>query len=208
MKRYYHRNYYSRGNSDFSLRQYFQNILQALAGLVALVILGYILPVYFYIIEHPVLLIPVGIGVVIIAVWIYFYRDHKKKIRMRAMTRFSEVMKLDWREFEEFVAEILKEKWFHTILWVGIRDGWVDVTATLWDKKFFVQCKHYREDSISVEKIRELHGVMTGELIPVWGIFVTTTWFTPDSVSEAKKYGIDLWDRNYLIKYIENKRQS
>ena len=29
---------------------------------------------------------------------------------MRAMTRFSELMKLDWREFEEFVADILKQK--------------------------------------------------------------------------------------------------
>lgn len=208
MKRYYHRKYYSRGSSDFSFQQYFQNILQAVAGLVGLVIFAYIFPAYIYVIDHPIILIPIGIGVAIIAWWIYYYLEQRKKIRMRAMTRLSEVMKLDWREFEEFVADMLKQKWFHTILWVGVRDGGVDVTATLGDKKFFVQCKHYREDSIWVEKIRELHGVMTGELITVWGIFVTTTWFTADAVSEAKKYGIDLWDRNYLIKYLSQEHTS
>ena len=119
------------------------------------------------------------------------------------MTWFSEVMKLDWREFEEFVADMLRQKWFHTLLWVWVKDGGVDVTATLGDKKFFVQCKHYREENIWVEKIRELHGIMTGEIISAGWIFVTTTGFTPDAISEAHKYGIELWDRNYIIEYLK-----
>lgn len=121
---------------------------------------------------------------------------------MRAINQFQEIMNLDWREFEEFVADMLKQKGFHTLLGVGIKDGGIDVTATLGDKKFFVQCKHYRDDTIGVEKIRELNGVMNGQAIPVWGIFVTTTWFTPDAVSEAHKYGIELWDKNYIIEFL------
>ena len=40
------------------------------------------------------------------------------------------------------------------------------MTATLGDKKFFVQCKQYNIESgnISVEKIRELNGVMKKDL--------------------------------------------
>lgn len=168
--------------------------------------LAYVMLVYIYPVEHPLLLIPVGIFILLIVGAIYWYISYKKKIRYKALRRFDEIMKLDWREFEEFVAEeILREKWFHTILWVGVRDGWVDVTATLGDKKFLVQCKHYRQDNIWVEKIRELNGVMHSEALPAWGIFVTTTSFTPDAVSEAHKYGIDLWDRNYLIEYLQSK---
>ena len=188
-----------------SFRDILGNLAQAFFWLVALFLLAYIIPAYIYIIEHPIFLIPVGVGILVIITVIYYYKEQRKKIRMRAMTRLSEVMKLNWREFEEFVADMLKQKWFHTILWVGVKDGGVDVTATLWEKKFYVQCKHYQTDSIGVEKIRELNGVMKGEIIPVGWIFVTTTGFTLDAISEAHKYGIELWDRNYLIEYFKER---
>lgn len=191
-----------------SFRDILGNLAQAFFWLVALFLLAYIIPAYIYIIEHPIYLIPVGVGILVVTGGIYYYKEQRKKIRMTAMTLLSEVMKLNWREFEEFVADMLKQKWFHTILWVGVKDGWIDVTATLGDKKFYVQCKHYQTDSIGVEKIRELNGVMKGEIIPVGWIFVTTTGFTLDAISEARKYGIELWDRNYLTQYLESENVS
>ncbi len=202
MGKYYHRRYYQ-GNSIKSFWDLFMWFVQIGLLLALLFLLPYILPAYTYIVEHPISLIPVGICVLCMIGLVYYLREKRKETRMRAMTRFSEVMKLDWREFEQFIADVLKQKWFHILLWVGIKDGGVDVTATLGNKKFFVQCKHYGNKNISVEKIRELHGVMMGGIIPAWGIFVTTTWFTPDAVSEAKKYGIDLWDKNYIIEYLK-----
>ncbi len=207
MGRYYRRKYYSQGNGIKSFRDLAVAFLQLWVWLLLLFLLQYLNPVYVYIIEHPILLIPIGVVLLCITGLIFYYIEQRKKIRMRAMTQLSEVMKLDWREFEEFVADILKQKWFHTLLWVWIKDGGVDVTATLGDKKFFVQCKHYNSENIWVEKIRELHGVMTGEIVPVWGIFVTTTGFSPDAISEAHKYGIDLWDRNYLIEYLKENQK-
>ncbi len=208
MGKYYRRRYYSQDNSIKSFLDVDLAFLRLWALLVLLFLLQYIIPVYIYIIEHPIFLIPVGILILGIAWGVFYYKELKKKIRMRAMTRFSEVMKLDWREFEEFVADILKQKWFHTLLWVWVKDGGVDVTATLDHKKFFIQCKHYSDENIWVEKIRELHGVITGELISAGWIFVTTTWFTPDAVSEAHKYGIELWDKNYLIEYLKSAPNS
>ncbi len=68
------------------------------------------MPVYIYIVEHPIYLIPVGVGILVFVGVVYYYKEQRKKIRMRAMDHLFEVMKLDWREFEEFVADILKQK--------------------------------------------------------------------------------------------------
>ena len=213
---------YHRNKGITSLPDLLATLVQIGLVLVGLFILPYILPLYYfivnnyialveryyfptyiYVIEHPIFLIPVGIVMLGIAWGLHYCKEQRKKIRLRAMTRLSEVMKLDWREFEEFVAEILKQKGFHTILWVWIKDGGIDVTASFEEKKFFVQCKHYGTDNITVEKIRELNGVMNGQIIPVGWIFVTTTWFTVDAISEANKYGIELWDKNYLKNFLE-----
>lgn len=205
MKRYYPRKRYSpRTKKGSDLQQLAWGIVQIIAWLLLLIVMPYILSTYIFIFENPYFLIPVVVLILIIIWGIFIYKRNKKIKRYRAINKFNEVMKLDWREFEEFTADMLKKKWFHTILWVGVRDGGVDVTATLGDKKFYVQCKHYQSDSIGVDKIRELNWVMNGETVPVWGIFVTTTWFTIDAISEAHKYGIDLWDRNYLKKYLES----
>ena len=205
MSKYHSRRYYSWNHGSMSFRDILTNLVQVFSWIMAIFLLAYIMPVYIYIVEHPIYLIPVGVGILVFVGVVYYYKEQRKKIRMRAMDHLFEVMKLDWREFEEFVADILKQKWYHTLLWVGVKDGGVDVTAILWDKKFFVQCKHYQADSIGVEKIRELNGVMKGEIIPVGWIFVTTTRFTVDAISEAHKYGIELWDRNYLIEYFKER---
>lgn len=206
MKKYYSRRKYHQGNQIRTFHDLVVAIIQLAVGALWLIMLIYIIPVYLYIIAHPIFLIPVVFFIVLISGIIFWYIQKKKAIRYQAVQKFAEIMKLDWRGFEEFVAEILRQKWFHTILWAWIKDGGIDVTATLGDKKFFIQCKHYWTDNISVEKIRELNGIMNGEVIPVGWIFVTTTGFTPDAISEANKFGIDLWDRNYLKRFLEESK--
>ncbi|NRH21443.1 hypothetical protein HOO68_05385 [Candidatus Gracilibacteria bacterium] len=203
MKKYYSRRRYNQGGQIKSFRDLVITIIQIAIGTIGLILLIYLIPIYLYIITHPIFLIPVVFVIVLISGIVFWYIQKRKAIRYQAVQKFAEIMKLDWREFEEFVAEILKQKGFHTILGAGIKDGGIDVTATLGDKKFFIQCKHYGSDNISVEKIRELNGVMNGETIPVGGIFVTTTGFTPDAISEANRFGIDLWDKNYLKRFLE-----
>lgn len=207
MSKYYHTKYHRRRkyhNSGIkSVRDLLSLIVQIILGGILIVILPYALKLYLLILENPIYIIPVCIISWIIGIFVYLFIEKRKQARFMALGKFQDIMKLDWREFEEFVAEMLKQKWFHTILWVWIKDGGVDVTATLENQKFFVQCKHYHDELIGVEKIRELHGVMTGEAIPAGWIFVTTTGFTADAISEAHRYGIELWDKNYLIEYLK-----
>ena len=208
-KRYYHS---SPQSFQSFLEDMFVRILQFGVALILLVLMPYyikIIEYYFwfvdYVIRNPYILIPITI-VVMVVFWVLIkFQKYRKQKRYMALQRFNEIMKLDWREFETFIASVLEEKWFHSILWAGIKDWWVDVTAIYDEQKYFVQCKHYETDLIWVEKIRELHGVMNGENPPAGWIFVTTTWFTSDAVSEAKKYGIELWDRNYLKKLVESR---
>lgn len=209
MKRYYHRKYYPRGNSDFSLRQYLRNILQAAAGLIGLVIFAYIFPAYIYVIDHPIILIPIGIGVAIIAWWIYYYLEHRKKISMRAISKFNEIMKLNPREFEEFIEEMFRNKWFQTVLGKWTKDWWVDVTATLDDKKFIIQCKHYSENNkVWAPMIQQLNWVIVEWTESPGRIFVTTSSYTADAVSEGKKSWMELWGKGYLIKYLSEEHST
>ncbi len=73
-------------------------------------LLIYLIPIYLYIITHPIFLIPVVFVIVLISGIVFWYIQKRKAIRYQAVQKFAEIMKLDWREFEEFVAEILKQK--------------------------------------------------------------------------------------------------
>lgn len=206
MKKHYHRKkHYSRVSWIGGFQWFIGAMVQIIWAMLLLIAMPYIIPAYIFVVRNPLFLIPVCIGIILIIGGVYWYIRKKKREHYMAIQKFSEVMNLSPREFEEFVEEILKQKWFHTNLWRWIKDGGIDVTATLGDKKFFVQCKRYWHWSgnITVEKIRELNGVMNGEIIPAGWIFVTTTGFTSDAISDANKFGIDLWDRNYLKRFLE-----
>lgn len=178
-------------------------IIQIIIGVIWLMVFVYIIPIYLYIITHPILIIPVFLCIIVIA-WLAFWYTRKKRIEYyRAIQRFDEIMKLDWREFEEFVEEMLRQKGFDTILWRWIKDNWVDVTAILWDKSFHVQCKKFQENKVTAPMIRQLNWVVSDTGKFDGKIFVTTSGFTADAVSEAKKSGMELWDKNYIIDYLK-----
>ncbi len=124
--------------------------------------------------------------------------QNKRHEELLALNKFHEIAHLDWRSFEEFIEAVLRKKGFQTILWPWKHDWWVDITAILDWQQHFIQCKHYRDDKIGVEKIRELNGVVMGQETPTRWVFVTTTSYTIDALSEAKKYGIELWDDRFL----------
>ena len=116
MRKYYRQNYYSQNNSIKSFRDLVAAFVQLWVWLVLLFLLQYIIPAYIYIIEHPIFLIPVGIAVLVIAGGVYYYREQRKRIRYRAIQKFSDIMKQSPREFEEYIEQIFKKKWYETVL--------------------------------------------------------------------------------------------
>ena len=98
------------------------------------------------------------------------------------------------REFEELIAELFKEKGFEVELTKRTRDGGKDIIAISTDiiaisidklgtrLKYFIECKHYSEtNKITVDLVRQLHGVKNIKDGPNKVIFVTTSSFTSDA---------------------------
>lgn len=117
------------------------------------------------------------------------------------------LMSLEWKRYEEICREFLKitehEKNLVELTKTGA-DGGIDLK--IYDKKNKLigigQCKAYNS-KITVEKIRELYGVMASEKAEK-GYFFTTSTFTSDCIEFAKDKKIDLISGNQQIEIIKS----
>jgi restriction system protein len=117
------------------------------------------------------------------------------------------LMSLEWKRYEEVCKEFLTIKEsgkFKVELTQTGADGGIDLKIT--DKKNKLigvgQCKAYNS-KITVEKIRELFGIMASEKAEK-GYFFTTSSFTNDCVQFAQEKKIELIDGNQQIKIIQS----
>jgi restriction system protein len=121
------------------------------------------------------------------------------------------LMSLEWKRYEEVCKEFLtiKEngKYKVDVTKTGA-DGGIDLKITnKKDKLIGVgQCKAYNS-KITVEKIRELFGIMASEKAEK-GYFFTTSSFTNDCVEFVKEKQIELIDGNQQIKIIQSFSQQ
>lgn len=121
------------------------------------------------------------------------------------------LMSLEWKRYEEVCKEFLTIKEngkFKVELTQTGADGGIDLKIK--DKKDKLigvgQCKAYNS-KITVEKIRELYGIMASEKTEK-GYFFTTSSFTNDCVEFAKEKQIELIDGNQQIKIIQSFSQQ
>lgn len=155
---------------------------------------------------HTWLFIPMSLIIIVSSVYVYRFFSLRKQRKYFAIKNFNELQKLTSREFEEFIEIVLQCRWFSTELGAGTKDGWIDVIASLGEKKFIVQCKKYSEtNKIWSPMIQQLNGVILEWVESLWRIFVTTSSFTAEAISEANKSKMELWDKDYLIKLLEEK---
>ncbi|MDD5215147.1 MAG: DUF2034 domain-containing protein [Methylococcales bacterium] len=121
------------------------------------------------------------------------------------------LMSLEWKRYEEICKELLtireNGKLKVELTKIGA-DGGIDLKIT--DKKNKLvgvgQCKAYNS-KITVEKIRELFGIMASENAEK-GYFFTTSSFTNDCIQFAKEKKIELIDGNQQIKIIQSFTQQ
>ena len=135
-------------------------------------------------------------------------RNTKLKAIEKAQQTISEVDKMNWREFEKFVAEMF-EKTGYEVKRLG---GWggdygADLIAT--DPKtgtrYAVQAKKWMKFKVGTSAIKEV--------LLAWsvydcdaGIVVTNNYFTERAgvlPCKIKKLRVDLWDRDILIEKIK-----
>jgi len=112
---------------------------------------------------------------------------------------------IEWRRFEILVEALFNSPGFSARSQSFGPDGGVDVwvhrdgdEANPWA---VVQCKHWRNRLVGVDKIRELYGVMAAHSVRR-GFFVTSSEFSAEAKNFAATTRITLVDGEMLLKKI------
>lgn len=145
-----------------------------------------------------------------ILLFIFFILVIKKILSLIKNRHYSKIEKLIKHfsscplEFEQFVADIYKDKGFDTEVTSGSGDGGKDIIMYKGRHKYAVEVKLYSQDhKVDRERIQKLHSAMIDSDADR-GIFVTTSDFTDPAYDYADKYNIETVNGQELSKLIRN----
>jgi len=109
----------------------------------------------------------------------------------------SPIDEMEGRDFEQFCAELLKERGFVEVeVTKGSGDYGIDILAEKEGVTYAIQCKRY-DSPVGVKAIQEAYAGRDYYDRMV-GAVLTNQYFTAPAVEAAKKLKILLWDRGYL----------
>ena len=120
----------------------------------------------------------------------------------------DDIDRLHWRRFETVVAELFERLGYETKRVGGKGDHGADVIASRNGTRIAIQVKHrskkYRDGSLRWTGERGVQQVVTA--LPIHdcsrGIVVTNSTFAPGTAEVAEVHGIELWDRDRLIREV------
>jgi restriction system protein len=122
----------------------------------------------------------------------------------KAPTR-EDLSAMDWREFEQLVADVYRRQGYRVDEVGGTGDGGVDLVLITSDgKEFLVQCKQYRVWDVGEPKVREFFGAMAAHKVRCEGIIVTCGRFTEPARQFAYGKPIRLIDGEALRQMIRS----
>lgn len=106
---------------------------------------------------------------------------------------------MNWSDFELLVGEAFRRQgYFVTEHGGGQADGGIDLELVRGSERVIVQCKHWLNRQVSVQRVRELLGVVTAEGADR-GILVATGGFTRDALEFAAGKPLQLVDGEALV---------
>jgi HJR/Mrr/RecB family endonuclease len=122
-------------------------------------------------------------------------------------------------QFEKLIAEIFSAKGFKVEQTKKTRDGGKDIIAFRTDElgivnKYFIECKHYaKENKVSVDIVRALHGTKNTKDGPNKTILATTSSFSADARKFVEndiqsKWDMELVDHNQIVAWIYDYEES
>jgi len=122
----------------------------------------------------------------------------------------SLIVKIQPREFEEIIAEMLYFQGFKVELTKQTRDNGYDIIALKYldghvPFKFLVECKRYTNKKVGVEVIRGFKEVMVTEKANR-GLLVTTSYFTEGANKKQREtpYLLEFKDKDKVIEWVED----
>lgn len=132
-----------------------------------------------------------------------------KKIIREIYLNNHNLFKIQPREFEQIIAELLYDQGFEVQLTKQTRDNGYDILALKYignfsPVKYLVECKRYNEKrKIGVEIVRSFKEVIATEQANK-GIIVTTSYFTKDAINKQKEtpYLLDYKNKDEVINWV------
>ncbi len=117
------------------------------------------------------------------------------------------IRQLDWADFERLVGEAYRRQGFTVIERGGPQpDGGIDLQLSRGGERIVVQCKHWKNRQVPVQRVRELLGVVTAEGADR-GILVATAGFTRDALHFANGKPLELLDGEALARLARATKQ-
>lgn len=120
----------------------------------------------------------------------------------------SNLLKIEPRQFEEMIAELLDSKGYKVELTKQTRDNGYDIIALAMFEnelplKFLVECKRYKENKVGVDIIRSFKEVIQTEKANK-GIIVTTSYFTKDANKKRLEspYLLEYKDKDDVLNWV------
>ena len=132
--------------------------------------------------------------------WLCRWRREKRRMRR------ADFDDMDGWEFEEYIAELLsRDGYDHVEVTRGSRDQGVDVLAQRDGVSYAVQCKHYTA-KIQNKAVQEAYAgaEFYGCDVPV---VLTNSYFSPSALELGDEIGVELWDREELLKLVRRTRR-
>jgi restriction system protein len=125
--------------------------------------------------------------------------------RLDAVVSAADLQKMDWKQFEQLVADAFRRQGFRVREVGGSGDGGVDLVLVGADsREHLVQCKQYRVWDVGEPRVREFYGAMAAHRTRCEGIIVTCGRFTEPARRFAEDKPLRLMDGEALVKLIGN----
>lgn len=123
--------------------------------------------------------------------------------RLRRQRALSDLAALSWQQFEELIADAFRRHGYR-VREVGGRgraDGGVELVLSRDGETTVVQAKHWRNDRVGVQLVRELYGVQRA-LQAERSMFVAIGRYTADAQQLAAQVGMTLINGEELPRII------
>lgn len=136
------------------------------------------------------------------------FQSGLKRRRLESQTGIGTIYLLDWKAFEELVAEAFRRRGYRVVENSAAGpDGGVDVRLRKDGELVLVQCKQWRASSVGVKIVRELYGVMAGEGAAK-GIVVSSGNFTSEAKAFAKGKPLELLEGPELFALVQGVQKN
>ncbi|WP_313631267.1 restriction endonuclease [Enterococcus devriesei] len=128
------------------------------------------------------------------------------KIKRFSKAQIQQIDSMDGIEFEEYMAYLLDKCGYQRPkITQKSGDQGIDIIATQEELKIGFQCKRWKK-KVGNKAVQEVYAGI-GYYSLDKAIVITNSYYTASARQLAKKLAVELWDRNDLIRLIENERR-